>query len=217
MLQKYNILQALHNSYLIAVIRGSNEQEAKKIAYNAYEGGINILEIAFSTPNAEQVIAELSQKKDEKMIIGAGTVLDKETARIAIMKGANFIVSPHFDSEIAKVSNLYSIPYFPGCSSAREIIDAISYGVDIVKLFPSNLLKPDFIKDIKGPIPHAQLMPSGGVDLDNIDKWIMAGSFAIGLGGALTRNVINKDYCSVKKEAQKFVEKVHDKMRENNN
>jgi 2-dehydro-3-deoxyphosphogluconate aldolase/(4S)-4-hydroxy-2-oxoglutarate aldolase len=208
MLQKYEVLNEMHKGYLVAVIRGKNKEEAVEISKQAYQGGIRSLEITFSTPGAEDAIAELARLGDSQMIVGAGTVLDAETARIAIMKGARYIVSPHFDGTIATICNLYATPYLPGCGSVTEIMQALSLGVDVVKLFPGSLFGYSFIKDVKGPIPHVQLMPSGGVSLENIDKWIKNGAFAVGIGSALTKNVTNDGYCSVQEIAREFINKV---------
>lgn len=208
MIQKYDVLQQMHKGYLVAVIRGNSKEEAVKIATKAFQGGITSLEITFSTPGAEDAIAELSCLGNREMIVGAGTVLDPETARIAIMKGARYVVSPHFDKEIALMCNRYATPYLPGCSSVTEIMEALKYGADVVKLFPGGHLGPTFIKDVKGPIPHVELMPSGGVSLDNISIWIENRAFAIGVGSALTKNIKDGDYETVKKVANEFVNKV---------
>ncbi|WP_102345095.1 bifunctional 2-keto-4-hydroxyglutarate aldolase/2-keto-3-deoxy-6-phosphogluconate aldolase [Bacillus sp. Marseille-P3661] len=208
MLQKYEILNEMHKGYLVAVIRGKNKEDAVEISKEAFKGGIRSLEITFSTPGAEDAIAELTRSGNSEMIIGAGTVLDEETARIAIMKGARYVVSPHFDKAIALMCNRYAIPYLPGCSDVTDIMEALKYGVDVVKLFPGSLLGPGFIKDVKGPIPHVQLMPSGGVSLDNLSKWIENGAFAVGIGSALTKGVTEGDYSSVQNVAREFMDKI---------
>ncbi len=208
MLQKFETLNEMHKGYLVAVIRGKNKEDAVEISKQAFKGGIRSLEVTFSTPGAEEAIAELSRLGESGMIVGAGTVLDAETARIAIMKGARYVVSPHFDGDIATMCNRYAIPYLPGCGSVTEIMQALSYGVDVVKLFPGSLLGPSFIKDVKGPIPHAELMPSGGVSLDNMDKWVKNGAFAVGIGSALTKGVVNGDYSSVETTARAFMDKL---------
>lgn len=208
MLQKYEVLNEMHKGYLVAVIRGKNKEDAVEISKQAFQGGIRSLEVTFSTPGAEEAIAELVRSGDSQMIVGAGTVLDAETARIAIMKGARYIVSPHFDGAIATMCNRYATPYLPGCGSVTEIMNALSYGVDVVKLFPGSLLGPGYIKDVKGPIPHVELMPSGGVSLDNLDKWVKNGAFAVGIGSALTKGVASGDYSSVQTVARSFMNKL---------
>lgn len=208
MLPKFETLQEMHEGYAVAVIRGKNKQDAVEISKAAFQGGIRSLEVTFSTPGAEEAIAELSALGEKGMIVGAGTVLDEETARIAIMKGARYIVSPHFDPKIAVMCNRYCVPYLPGCGSVTEIMEALTYGVDVVKLFPGSLMGPGFIKDVKGPIPHVALMPSGGVSVDNVDKWINNGAFAVGIGSALTKGVVDGDYSSVTKTAREFMDKI---------
>ncbi|WP_156431411.1 bifunctional 2-keto-4-hydroxyglutarate aldolase/2-keto-3-deoxy-6-phosphogluconate aldolase [Bacillus sp. FJAT-29814] len=207
-MQKYEVLNEMHKGYLVAVIRGKNKEDAVEISKQAFQGGIRSLEVTFSTPGAEEAIAELVRSGDSQMIVGAGTVLDAETARIAIMKGARYIVSPHFDGAIATMCNRYATPYLPGCGSVTEIMNALSYGVDVVKLFPGSLLGPGYIKDVKGPIPHVELMPSGGVSLDNLDKWVKNGAFAVGIGSALTKGVAGGDYSSVQTVARSFMDKL---------
>lgn len=208
MLQKYEVLDEMHKGYIVAVIRGKNKEEAVEISKQAFEGGIRSIEVTFSTPEAEEAIAELSRLGNTRMILGAGTVLDAETARIAIMKGARYIVSPHFDGAIATMCNRYATPYLPGCGSVTEIMNALSSGVDVVKLFPGSLFGPSFIKDVRGPIPHVQLMPSGGVSLDNLEQWKKSGAFAIGIGSALTKDIANGDYSSVQTVSRSFRNKL---------
>nr|WP_295972587.1 bifunctional 2-keto-4-hydroxyglutarate aldolase/2-keto-3-deoxy-6-phosphogluconate aldolase [uncultured Bacillus sp.] len=208
MLPKFEVLKEMHEGYAVAVVRGKNKQDAVEISKAAYKGGIRSLEVTFSTPGAEEAITELTAIGDKGMIVGAGTVLDAETARIAIIKGARYVVSPHFDGKIAMMCNRYCVPYLPGCGSVTEIMEALTFGVDVVKLFPGSLMGPGFIKDVKGPIPHVELMPSGGVSVDNVDKWINNGAFAVGIGSALTKDVTNGDYSSVEKVARKFMDKI---------
>ena len=208
MLQKFEVLNEMHKGYAVAVIRGKNKEDAVEISKAAFKGGIRSLEVTFSTPGAEDAIAELINLGEDQMIVGAGTVLDEETARIAIMKGARYIVSPHFDGKIATMCNRYCVPYLPGCGSVTEIMEALTFGVDVVKLFPGSLMGPGFIKDVKGPIPHVELMPSGGVSVDNVDKWINNGAFAVGIGSALTKGVVNGDYSSVEQVARQFMDKI---------
>lgn len=208
MLQKFEVLKEMHEGYAVAVIRGKNKEDAVEISKAAFKGGIRSLEVTFSTPGCEDAIAELSALGEKGMIVGAGTVLDAETARIAIMKGARYVVSPHFDPEIATMCNRYCTPYLPGCGSVTEIMSALAAGCDVVKLFPGGLMGPGFIGDVKGPIPHVEIMPSGGVSVDNVDKWIAKGAFAVGIGSALTKGVSNGDYSSVEKVAREFMDKI---------
>ncbi len=208
MIRKHKILRQMHEGYAVAVIRGKTKKDAVEIGKHAYKGGIRSLEITFTTPQAELAIRELSDTGEEGMIVGAGSVLDAETARVAILHGARYVVSPHFNKDIAFMCNRHSIPYLPGCGTITEIVEALTYGVDVVKLFPGSHLGPSFMKDVKGPVPHVEMMPSGGVSIDNVGEWIKNGAFAVGMGSALTKGVKNGDYSSVEKTAREFMEKI---------
>ncbi|GEM03331.1 2-dehydro-3-deoxy-phosphogluconate aldolase [Halolactibacillus miurensis] len=209
-LTKHETLKQMHDAYLVAVVRGKSADDAIAIGKKVYEGGIKSLEITFSTPGAERAIEALSALGVEDMIVGAGTVLDGETARIAILHGAKYVVSPHFNKDIATVCNRYSIPYLPGCGSITEVMSALESGVDVVKLFPGSLLGPGFIKDVKGPIPHAEMMPSGGVSIDNLHEWVGKGAYAVGIGSALTKDVSGGNYDSVAEVASQFVARLNE-------
>lgn len=210
-LKKYKILNQLHENYLVAVVRGNDEDETKKIVDEIIKGGFKNIEITFTVPNAEEVINQVHKQYGDDIVLGAGTVLDAATAQIAINKGAQYIVSPHLDTDISKLCNIYSIPYLPGCSSATEIIEALRYGSDLIKLFPGGQLGAGFIKDIKGPVPNVELMPSGGVNLDNVSDWIEKGSFAVGIGGDLTKEFTGNNFEVISEKAQKYVEAVRNR------
>lgn len=210
-LKKYKILNQLHENYLVAVVRGKDEDETKKIVDEIIKGGFKNIEITFTVPNAEEVINQVHKQYGDDIVLGAGTVLDAATAQIAINKGAQYIVSPHLDTDISKLCNIYSIPYLPGCSSATEIIEALRYGSDLIKLFPGGQLGAGFIKDIKGPVPNVELMPSGGVNLDNVSDWIEKGSFAVGIGGDLTKEFTGNNFEVISEKAQKYVEAVRNR------
>ena len=185
-MRKLEVLQRMVENGITAVVRAKNEEEAEKIATACIAGGISSIEITFTVSGAENVISSLRKKfsKDE-LIVGAGTVLDAETARLAILRGAEFIVSPAFNPEVAALCNRYQVPYIPGCMTIKEIITAMEAGADIIKLFPGSALGPDFVKAVKGPLPQANLMPTG-VSLDNVQTWIKNGCVAVGVGGELT-------------------------------
>ncbi|MFI3377800.1 bifunctional 2-keto-4-hydroxyglutarate aldolase/2-keto-3-deoxy-6-phosphogluconate aldolase [Mammaliicoccus sciuri] len=210
-MKKYKILNQLHENYLVAVVRGNDEDETKKIVDEIIKGGFKNIEITFTVPNAEEVINQVHKQYGDDIVLGAGTVLDAATAQIAINKGAQYIVSPHLDTNISKLCNVYSIPYLPGCSSATEIIEALRYGSDLIKLFPGGQLGVGFIKDIKGPVPNVELMPSGGVNLDNVSDWIEKGSFAVGIGGDLTKEFTGNNFEVISEKAQKYVEAVRNR------
>lgn len=192
-MKKARILNCLSRAGIIAVVRTKSVDEADKISRACVEGGITSLEITFTLAEAAEVIKRLKQNRNEKdLLVGAGTVLDSQTARMAILAGADFIVSPAFDSETAKVCNRYHIPYIPGCMTVTEMVKASEAGCDIVKLFPSCAVSPGFIKDVKAPLPDIEIMPTGGISLENAEQWIINGALAVGVGGKLTSGTENQ-------------------------
>lgn len=206
---KEQIIDKIKREALVAVVRAENTEQAKKITEACIAGGCASVEITFTVPGAQEIIRELSHTyKPEEILIGAGTVLDAETARIAILNGAQYIVSSSFNAETAKLCNRYRVPYMPGCMTLREITEALEYGVDIIKIFPGNVLKIDFVKAVKGPMPYVEMMPSGGVDVDNVEQWIKAGCVAVGAGGSLTAGAKTGNYQLITDTAKKFCENI---------
>ena len=206
MIKKEQVLNRLTDCGLVAVVRANNAEEAIKISDACLAGGCTGIELTFTVPGADKVIAALADKyKNGEMLLGAGTVLDPETARAAILAGANFIVSPAFNPDTAKLCNRYRVPYMPGCATITEVITAMEAGADIVKIFPADLYGPKIIKDIKGPIPYAKMMPTGGVTADNVGEWIKAGAVAVGAGGSLTAGAKTGNYALITETAKKFV------------
>lgn len=180
-----NALKSIKKRKLVAVIRGARSEEIIPIAESLYEGGIDILEITAETQGFLTVIERLNEKFGDKLVVGAGTVLDPETARVSIMSGAQFIFSPIVDVETIRMAKRYNIVSIPGAMTPTEILTAHEAGADIVKVFPANVLGPKHIKAIHGPLPNVSLMPTGGVTLDNIKDFFSHGAVAVGLGGAL--------------------------------
>jgi len=203
-MQKFEVLSRLINSGVVAVIRGDSVDGAIKLAKAAAKGGIVGLEITFTVPGAEEVIEKLNEDKDAPYIVGAGTVLDAPTARTAILKGAHFIVSPSFDKEVAETCNLYQVPYFPGCMTPTEVVTALRAGADIIKVFPGSAVGPSYFKALHGPFPQANLLPSGGVDLDNVQEWIKCGAIGVSAGSSLSAPSKHGDYEGVTKIAEQF-------------
>lgn len=194
---------------IVAVIRATSKEDGIKIVDAVKKGGIKALEITMTVPGAVDIIKELSQiYKDEDVLIGAGTVLDPETARICILAGAKYIVSPSLNIDTVKLCNRYRVPIMPGVMTVKEAIEALELGVEIIKIFPGNAFGPSIIKAFKGPLPQANFMPTGGVSLDNVKDWIKAGAVAVGTGGDLTKGAKNGNYELVTQTAAKFVEAV---------
>lgn len=209
-MKKTAILNKLENAGVIAVVRGETVEEAIKASNAIVKGGITGIELTFTVPNADHAIAELAAnyKKDPTIVIAAGTVLDAVTARLAIMAGAEFIVSPCFDKETAKICNLYQIPYLPGCMTITEMKTALTYGADIVKLFPGSAFGPSIVKAFKAPLPHLNIMPTGGVSLANMQDWFAAGVVAVGVGGNLLAPAATGDFEKVTEVATQYADKL---------
>ncbi|MGG1616200.1 bifunctional 2-keto-4-hydroxyglutarate aldolase/2-keto-3-deoxy-6-phosphogluconate aldolase [Paenibacillus sp. NRS-1782] len=204
---KKKVLEHITSVGVVAVIRGNTAEEAYQMSKACIEGGLDNIELTFTTPDADQVIRRLRDEFKDRAVIGAGTVLEPLTARIAILAGAEFVVSPSFEEETAKLCNLYAIPYMPGCMTLNEIKEAMKLGSDIVKLFPGSAMGADFVKAIKGPMPHVQIMPTGGVDLDNMETWLRNGSVAVGIGGNLTAPAKDGRYDLITENAARYVAK----------
>ena len=211
-MKKEAVLQRMKEDCLIADIRAKNKEQGEKLVDSIIKGGINFIEITMTMDegNPVEFIAFLAQKyKDNpKIVIGAGTVLDPETARLVILAGANYVVSPAFNPETIKLCNRYRVPVLPGVMSPTEAIMALEAGCDVIKLFPGNILGPAAISTYKGPLPQGEFMPSGGVDVDNVDKWLKAGAYAVGTGSSLTKGAKTGDFEAVEAKAREFVEAV---------
>lgn len=212
-MKKYRILESIRQEGVVAVLRGNSPDEVAEMAEQAISGGIKIIEITMTVPFAmkalEQLAIKYSSDKQAKSfaVIGAGTVLDPETARAAILSGAEFIVGPSLNPETVKLCNRYRVPVMPGVMTIREIQEALELGVDVVKLFPGNQFSPEHIKAIHGPLPQANIMPTGGVSLNNLADWVNAGAFAVGIGSDLTRDAVQTgDYRKIAEKAKQYVD-----------
>ena len=203
-MNKYSTINALTSTKVVAVIRGKDASEATELSKAAVEGGIKAIELTYTTPQIEDTFRAL---KGLDVLLGAGSVLDSETARHAILNGAKFIVSSHFVEDVAKLCNRYGIPYMPGCMSIREMASALELGCDILKLFPAGHFDPSFIKAVNGPLPNVKIMPTGGINLDNMEEWINAGAVAIGIGSDLNKAYQNRGYEAVVRLSEKYIEK----------
>ena len=209
-MEKTELLSRMKQEGLVAVVRAENKEKGEKVIDAIVKGGINFIEITMTVPGAVDIIKELSAKyKDDKnIVIGAGTVLDPETARMVILAGAQFVVSPSLNPDTVKLCNRYRVPVMPGIMTVKEAVEALELGVDILKVFPGNAFGPSIISSFKGPLPQAQFMPTGGVAVDNVDKWFKAGVVAVGTGSNLTAGAKTGDYDAVTKMAEEFVDAV---------
>ena len=200
-MKKEDVLQTIRRSGIVAVVRGKDTEEARGIVERCIEGGVRCIELTFTVPFAHRVIEELAREYGERILLGAGTVLDSETARIAILSGAQFVVSPHLNPEVIRLCNRYRIANMAGIMTISEAVTAMESGCDLLKLFPGELSGPKFIKAIHGPLPQAEIMPTGGVSVDNVGDWLAAGAVAVGAGGCLTKGDITAN-------ARAFVEQI---------
>ncbi len=205
-MDKEQILTRIQDCGIVAVVRAETADKAERIVDACMEGGVAAIELTFTVPHADKVIETLASKyKPEDIILGAGTVMDAATARIAMLSGAQYIVSPYLDLDTVKMCNRYRVAVMPGIMTVREGVMAMEAGADILKVFPGDLFGPKIIKDIKGPIPYAKMMPTGGVDVNNVGEWIKAGAVAVGAGSSLIAGAKTGDYDLITKTAKQFV------------
>ena len=209
---KINTLRALKECGVVAVVRGNSKEVGVEISKACVKGGVKALEVTYTNKFANDIIKELSEiyEGQDDVVIGAGTVLDAETARAAMLAGAKYIVSPAFDLETAKICNRYKVPYLPGIMTINEIIAAHEAGVDFVKLFPGSAFGQGYVKAIKGPLPYANIMVTGGVNIDNIDSWIKAGVDAVGIGGELNKLGEEGKFEEITAVCEQYMAKLHE-------
>ncbi len=207
---KMENLKRIEETGIVAVVRAENPEGALKIADAVKAGGIQAIEITMTVPGAVEVIKKLADTyRNKEILIGAGSVLDAETARSCILAGAEYIVGPATDEDMIKLCNRYQKAVMPGAMSVTEVVKAMEAGADVVKIFPATLFGPKIISAIKGPIPHAPLLPTGGVNVDNVADWIKAGSFAVGVGSALSAGAKTGDYEQVTETAKEFIKRIN--------
>ncbi|HAB96453.1 bifunctional 2-keto-4-hydroxyglutarate aldolase/2-keto-3-deoxy-6-phosphogluconate aldolase [Enterococcus sp.] len=208
-MDKIEVIRKLGKEKLVAVIRANNVEEGSKIVEAVTAGGIKFIEITFTIPYAENLIKELVKiYANTEVVIGAGTILDSETARIAISAGAQFVVSPVFNESLIKLANRYRVPVMTGAMTPTEALSAFELGVDVVKIFPGDAFTPAIIKSFKGPLPQGLYMPTGGVNTQNVKEWLTCGAYAVGTGSSLTKGAMTGDFDAITKESASFVQAV---------
>jgi 2-dehydro-3-deoxyphosphogluconate aldolase/(4S)-4-hydroxy-2-oxoglutarate aldolase len=195
---------------VVAIIRMQDASAVRGVVDALAAGGVRALEVTMTVPRAIELIAELAPSLPKEILFGAGTVLDPDTARKAIDAGAQFIVSPVFRPEVIAAAHEQGVPAMPGCFTATEILEAWDAGADIVKVFPATAVGPGYIKDIRGPLPHIKLMPTGGVSIDNVGEWLKAGAVAVGVGSALldAKAINARQYGPITENARRMVANV---------
>jgi 2-dehydro-3-deoxyphosphogluconate aldolase/(4S)-4-hydroxy-2-oxoglutarate aldolase len=179
------VTAAIESIGVVAVIRMKDPGKLRAVVDALAEGGVRALEVTMTVPGAIELIRGLAPTMPPGFILGAGTVVDAKTAHAVIDAGARFIVSPVFRRAVIEACHQHDVPAMPGCFSPTEILDAHDAGADVIKVFPATMLGPQFLKDVRAPLPQVKLMPTGGVTLDNAGDWIRAGAVAVGVGSAL--------------------------------
>lgn len=190
-MKKMNITKRMVECGALAIVRVETLERACEIAEGCIKGGVPVIEMSYTLNNAGEIIQGLSKKYGKRLCVGAGTVLDSETARHAILHGAQFIIAPNYNEGVAKTCNRYQIPYAPGCTSLTEAVDALSLGATFIKAFPiSDFYGPKLVKVFKTPIPDMPILASGGITLDNLHIWLENGVDVCGFGGLLTKGSV---------------------------
>ena len=208
--RRQQIVQRIEQCGVVAVIRLQDPDRLRGVIDALGAGGVKALEVTMTVPRAIQLIEQLAPTLPKGFLLGAGTVLDAETARLAILAGAQFVVGPVFRPEVVAACHRYDIAAIPGCFTPTEILAAWEAGADVVKVFPATALGPGFFKDVRGPLPQVKLMPTGGVSLDNAGDWIAAGAVAVGVGTALldAKAIAAGDYGVITENARRIVANV---------
>jgi 2-dehydro-3-deoxyphosphogluconate aldolase/(4S)-4-hydroxy-2-oxoglutarate aldolase len=195
---------------IVAVVRTDTSEELVDVSRALKNGGIDVIEITMTTPNALQVIADVSKVMGQDVLVGVGSVLDPETARAAILAGAEFIVAPTYSPAVVEMAHRYGCSVTPGAFTPSEVLAAWEGGADMVKIFPARVGGPKYMKDLRAPMPQLKLVPTGGVDITNAAEFIKAGAAALGVGSALVRKdaVKNKDFAALKGFAEEYVAEI---------
>ncbi|HEX5109856.1 MAG TPA: bifunctional 4-hydroxy-2-oxoglutarate aldolase/2-dehydro-3-deoxy-phosphogluconate aldolase [Vicinamibacterales bacterium] len=204
------IARRVEEAGVVAVIRLQDPARLRSVIEALAAGGVRALEITMTVPRAIELIGDIAPSLGDDFLLGAGTVLDPDTARSAIEAGAAFVVSPVLRRDVIAECHQHDRPAMPGCFTPTEILDAWDSGADIVKVFPATSLGPGFFKDVRAPLPQVKLMPTGGVSIENAGEWIRAGAVAVGVGSALldAKAIAAGDYGSITERARRLVTNV---------
>lgn len=205
-----DVIQQIEATGIVAIIRAADSAQLIDVVSALRDGGVTCIEVTMTTPNALEVIRQARVASGESAAIGVGTVLDAQTARAAILAGAQFVVAPVLDLPTIETCKRYSVPVMPGAMTPTEIVHAWQAGADFVKVFPTSTLGATFIKDLRGPLPQIKLVPTGGVNLDTVADFIKAGCAAVGVGGALVSSqaLAKRDLTAIRRTATEFLERI---------
>ncbi len=208
---KEDPLARVLRSGLVAILRAPSGEKLADAAEALLAGGVEVLEVTFTVPKAEQVLETVASRLGDKVLLGAGTVLDAATARVAIGAGAQFLVSPTLQLDVIRTCKRYGKLSMPGAFTPTEIVAAWEAGADIVKVFPSDCVGPQYLKALRGPLPQIRLMPTGGINAENAGDFLRAGACALGVGGALaeTKALMEGDLKRIEDQARRFVQAVN--------
>jgi 2-dehydro-3-deoxyphosphogluconate aldolase/(4S)-4-hydroxy-2-oxoglutarate aldolase len=200
--------QRLLNSGIVGIIRAPSGEQLVDVAQALLAGGVDCLEVTFTVPQAHRVLEKVADALGDKVLLGAGTVLDTETCRAAILAGAEFIVSPGTNVDVIQMCRRYSKPALPGAMTPTEVIAAWQAGADFVKVFPCDVLGPAHIKALRGPLPQVKLIPTGGVTLETAADFLKAGAVALGIGSSLVepQAIAKGDFARIESLAKQYVE-----------
>ena len=209
-MQRTDITATIEQLGVVAIIRLQDPTAVRGIVDALAEGGVRALEVTMTVPRAIELIGELAPTMPKGFLLGAGTVVDAETTRRAVGAGAQFIVSPVFRPEVIAAAHEQGVPVMPGCFTSTEILNAWDAGADVVKVFPATSVGPGYLKDIRGPLPHVKLMPTGGVSIDNVGEWLKAGAAAVGVGSALldATAIAARNYAPIADNARRMIANV---------
>jgi 2-dehydro-3-deoxyphosphogluconate aldolase / (4S)-4-hydroxy-2-oxoglutarate aldolase len=207
-----DILSRILRCGIVAVVRAEKGDQLVEVAEALLAGGVEAIEVTFTVPAAHRVIERVAERLGDRIILGAGTVLDSETARIAFLSGAHYIVAPNVNVEVIRLCRRYSKPVMPGALTPTEVLTAWEAGADVVKIFPSELTGPKYLKALHGPLPHVRLMPTGGVTLETAADYLKAGACALGVGSSLVdpKAVATGQFQKIEALAREFVQIVRD-------
>ncbi|MCA9078714.1 MAG: bifunctional 4-hydroxy-2-oxoglutarate aldolase/2-dehydro-3-deoxy-phosphogluconate aldolase [Planctomycetaceae bacterium] len=200
-------LQRVLDRGLVAIIRAPNGDQLVEVAEALLEGGIDVIEVTFTVPGVLDIISKVRDALGDRILLGAGTVLDTESARAALLAGAEFLVTPTVNTDVIELCNRYDKVIMPGGFTPTEVVTAWEAGADIVKVFPADIGGPKHLKALKGPFPQIRLLPTGGVNLDTLASFVDAGACAVGLGSALVEKqaLANRDTDRIRDLASQYV------------
>jgi len=211
-MSKQEKLERIARCGVVAVMRAPSGEMLADVAEALLAGGVEAVEVTFTVPGAHRVIEQVADRLGDRVLLGAGTVLDPETARAALLAGAEFIVAPTVDTRVIELCRRYDKAVMPGALTPTEVLTAWQAGADVVKVFPSDLTGPRYLKALHGPLPQVRLMPTGGVNLDTAAEFLRCGAWALGIGGSLVEKdaLARGDMARIESLARQYVQIVRD-------